>query len=233
MTQQATEVSFEEKFIQDHCCGSYAVNAYELFQNYGQYCYQLMNDATACEGLRKDGEQFVQLGVPDTFKYLDLHILVLKNEYVVIGISSPARNEEYTREFGMRRALRNAVEEGYGFIGFKIKEDRAEVKTVDNIVERRCHPYISETHSSIFSNHQYLVANLNIALGTIFGFENIQSVLNNVDLCVMWLPNGFKSVGHCQELQSQLYKTSINRISAISMASINLLPYLKYHHLNQ
>lgn len=177
-TNEAPETLASTVFIKENTIQSIAINAYDLLMGNCDYIRSFDPDQEMTGVQRGDYARCKgDLTIPVSFKTMDLHILVLKNEMVVIGFSDLARVEEYDAELGKVHALGNVIDRAYAIIAADIKESRAETKLVDKIAT-----LANEiVPSGVLLMGEPILGvypmNLGAALGYMLGKENVHAVL--------------------------------------------------------
>ncbi len=215
-TNEAKETLASTVFIKEHTVQSYAINAYTLLTNNVGYIRALDPDQEMSAVQRGDYQRCKgELTIPESFKTMDLHILVLKNEMVVIGFSDLARVEDYDAELGKQYALENAIDRAYAVMAVDLKEERA-LNKLDDKIETIANELVPTgvllMGESIFSVYPL---NLGHVLGYMYGVDNINHVLKDVAVSLLTITsNGFNSFGYHQAASHDTFNESACRTMA-------------------
>ena len=131
-TNEASETLASTVFIKEHTVQSIAINAFDLLN--GNRERVLNTEVDGSDKLHHTDQGFYEeRPIPEVFENLDLHILVLKNEMVVIGHSSPKDINDYNERMGQEYALHDAIAKAQGLIAAQYKEAKAEHSTQDDL----------------------------------------------------------------------------------------------------
>ena len=198
-TNEAKETLASTVFIKEHTVQSIAINAYDLVTANKDNILSIQeDDDTPCILLR-DKARYKNKIIPEAFKTLNFHILILKNEMVVVGHSDLARIEEYDLELGKRYALENAIDIAYSFIAGQVKEDRSDTPLLPqaNQIVNELMP--TATPSMDDPCFEIYPMNLGHALGYLFGINEINHTLRDVALTLLVLKsNNYTTYGYHQ-----------------------------------
>ena len=200
-TNEASETLASTVFIKEHTVQSIAINAYDLLVGNRKRILEteLSDDY---ELLHTDQEFYTGREIPEIFENLDLHILVLKNEMVVIGHSSPKDINDYNERMGQEYALHDAISKAQGLIAVQYKEAKAAQPLQDNVVSILNE--FTSTFEFLFSKKFYQIFPLNLgrALQYILGAEEVNHVLKDTVLTLGYIPsNDYMFYGYHQEVE--------------------------------
>lgn len=202
-TNEAPETLTSTVFIKEHTVQSIAINAHDLLAGNRTRVLNTELD-NGDELLHVDRSFYGERAIPEIFENLDLHILVLKNEMVVIGHSSPKDVADYNERMGKERALHDAIAKAQGLIAVQYKEAKAEQSFQDNIAEIM-HEFIA-TPEFVFSDKAYRMypVNLGHALQYILGTSEVNHVLKDTALTLGHMPNNdYMFYGYHQAIEHE------------------------------
>ena len=224
-TNEASETLASTVFLNEHTLQSFTINAYDLLKGNVEYIRSFDSEQEMTGVQRGDYSRYKgDMVIPESFKTMDLHILVLKNEMVVIGFSDLARVEEYDSALGKDHALVNAIDRAYAVIAADVKESRAESPLVDKIATL-ANELIP---SAVLLMGDPIIGvypmNLGHALGYLFGVENINHTLKDVTVSLAVIQsNGFNSFGYHQASNHETF----DEASCRTMAGVEAVMHLK------
>lgn len=220
-TNEASETLASTVFIKEHTVQSIAINAFDLLN--GNRERVLTTQLGADELLHADQGFYEERTIPEVFENLDLHILVLKNEMVVIGHSSPKDINDYNERMGQERALHDAIAKAQGLIAVQYKEAKAEQPIQDNLATILND--FTATPDFLFAKKAYQVFPLNVghALQFILGTSEVNHVLKDTVLALGYMPsNGYMFYGYHQEIEHENFNELAVRNFAIIKAIVAL-----------
>ena len=177
-TNEASETLASTVFIKEHTVQSIAINAFDLLNGNRERVLKTEDDGSDVL-LRVDKDFYATREIPEIFENLDLHILVLKNEMVVIGHSSPKDINDYNEHMGQERALHDAITKAQGLIAAQYKEAKAEHSTQDDLANILND--FTATPEFLFAKKPYQIFTLNLghALQFILGTSEVNHVLKD------------------------------------------------------
>lgn len=221
MTTASKTIS-EDAFIRAFAKHMYQVNAHELYTSNQQHLERLIEQTNGNEHLLEDHHQYSESGIPEFFKYMDLCILVLKNGYVVVGVSALADVTQYEREIGQDWAKRNAVQQTQALQAFEFKSKRMKGFTVNPCLT------VNNPPALINVNFGRWPLTLGMAVSESLGISKVALELFNVDICLTFTENEFMVLGSAQSLDAERYNHRINRTHAEADAMQKLISMLQY-----
>lgn len=218
-TNEASETLASTVFIKEHTVQSIAINAFDLLN--GNRERVLKTEVDGSDELHHTDQGFYEeRPIPEVFENLDLHILVLKNEMVVIGHSSPKDINDYNEHMGQERALHDAITKAQGLIAVQYKEAKAEHPTQDDLANVLND--FTATPEFLFAKKAYQIFTLNLghALQFILGTSEVNHVLKDTVLALGYMSNnGYMFYGYHQEIEHENFNELAVR-NFVSMKAI-------------
>lgn len=218
-TNEASETLASTVFIKEHTVQSIAINAFDLLNGNRERVLKTEDDGSD-ELLRVDKDFYATREIPEIFENLDLHILVLKNEMVVIGHSTPKDINDYNSRMGQERALHDAISKAQGLIAVQYKEAKAE--TPFELDPASILNDFTVTTEFLFAArpYQYLPINLGHALHHILGVTEVNHVLKDTVLVLCQIPsNNYMFYSYHQAIEHE----NFNELAVRNFASMKAI----------
>lgn len=215
------KLNFEEKFLNEHVTEVMSFNLAVLAQANLDFIRDAVKQGLKDPVIADDYWRQHENGVPEHFKYMDVGIAILKNDYIVVAVEGPADTSIYNGDIGRAMAITHVVNQAAALKAFEFKSKKMNYTIPPNVIAKESKLCFSV---DVFS----WVINLGSAIGQLQGIQNTDMALFNVDMCLLWPENDFIVMGYSQLTTPHHYHVYDSRQRAFANATAKLQPYLEY-----